>query len=148
MKYYIYALVDPRNGNPFYIGCTINPKQRLSQHQNTKYDSAKENLVREIKRAGLKPQMRILETLDERRLKSGFVEEESIWIETLSHFRLLNQIMPIELRPFSKTNSNLQERTRDLNKGYRLYEITKDYESWGIEMDTLDFLRSTLGLVK
>lgn len=92
--------------------------------------------------------MRILETLDERRLKSGFVEEESIWIETLSHFRLLNQIMPIELRPFSKTNSNLQERTRDLNKGYRLYEITKDYESWGIEMDTLDFLRSTLGLVK
>ncbi len=28
----VYALIDPRDGKPFYIGCTTRPKDRLTAH--------------------------------------------------------------------------------------------------------------------
>lgn len=32
-KVYIYCLIDPRNGKPFYVGATCNPASRYSQHK-------------------------------------------------------------------------------------------------------------------
>lgn len=31
-KRYVYHLVDPRNGEVFYVGQTVNPGQRLQEH--------------------------------------------------------------------------------------------------------------------
>jgi len=63
---YVYALIDPSNGEIFYIGCTVNPATRLSLHiSNSKtYQisyNRKERRIREILAKGLKPELKILE---------------------------------------------------------------------------------------
>lgn len=70
MVHYIYALVDPRNNKPFYIGITNNPKRRLAHHISTcnrpkgKWQRLNTNQRRisEIISSGHKPQMEIVET--------------------------------------------------------------------------------------
>lgn len=64
--HYIYALVDPRTGEPHYVGRTSNPKRRLSHHtdNNGMTTWQKGDWIRELKEQGLKPVMKILEVID------------------------------------------------------------------------------------
>ncbi|MDE3230491.1 MAG: GIY-YIG nuclease family protein [Chloroflexota bacterium] len=63
--HYIYSLLDPRDGTARYIGRTCDPKRRLSQHcaPERLAQSAKADWVRELRDLGLRPRLRILETI-------------------------------------------------------------------------------------
>lgn len=53
---YIYALIDPRDNSPKYIGATSDINKRLRKHLGEKAGTKKTNWLRELFRLGLKPQ--------------------------------------------------------------------------------------------
>ncbi|MFH1573715.1 MAG: GIY-YIG nuclease family protein, partial [Acidobacteriota bacterium] len=67
MKTHIYALVDPRDGEIRYVGKADNPKKRCAQHvreaQHKSDSTEKLNWLRELAEKGLKPEVRVLETI-------------------------------------------------------------------------------------
>ena len=71
--YYVYALLDPRQSppRPFYIGKGVG--SRKYHHANEEGDSAKQERIRQIKEAGLKP--------DEMTLVSGLSEQDAYRVE-------------------------------------------------------------------
>lgn len=49
----IYALINPFNNEPFYVGSTVNPKSRLTTHYLCNEGTIeKRQLIKEIKRCG------------------------------------------------------------------------------------------------
>lgn len=63
--HYVYALTDPRDGAARYIGRTCDPKRRLTQHcaPERLAQSPKADWIRELRGLGLRPRLRILETI-------------------------------------------------------------------------------------
>jgi hypothetical protein len=77
-RWYVYALVDPRDGVVRYIGATWNPRLRLRHHiTSRRMPHPKCAWVTELLALDLEPEMRILET--------GFSEHrtacERKWVE-------------------------------------------------------------------
>jgi len=67
--WYFYALVNPLNGDEFYVGITCEPKSRLKQHINlaqsiTLKQYASSYYIRALLFQGVKPEMRIIETME------------------------------------------------------------------------------------
>jgi len=85
---YIYQLVDPRNGNPFYVGRAVDPATRLSTHisQARRWghldncSNRTRKYIAEMLDAGIKPQMIILEETTEEYTAS----REDFWWRHLS----------------------------------------------------------------
>lgn len=74
--YYIYLLIDPRDNIVRYVGCTINPKARLSGHKSSECvlgsKIEKADWVQSLKKENLMPVMRVVDTcqtVDEVRVK-------------------------------------------------------------------------------
>ena len=61
---YIYALADPRTGRVRYIGKSINPSQRLSNHMNDKSNCHRSHWIQELKLLGLRPELILLESFN------------------------------------------------------------------------------------
>lgn len=97
---YIYALVDPRDGIPRYVGSTINPYVRLSGHiteSNTRSHLIRRcGWIKSIRDAGYYPHMVILEITPSQYTR----EREEFWIESLSHHDLLNGTKRCPLNPY------------------------------------------------
>lgn len=77
--YYIYALIDPRDGTAFYIGKTTNPAARMWKHRGLSgitENAAKKDRVRELLGLSLVPQMQILEEVSWRQSS----QREIFWI--------------------------------------------------------------------
>ena len=64
--YFVYALIDPRTDLAFYIGQTGRPKRRLAGHLRMKTITSA-GYIEELKEAGLKPKMIVLEKFPTRR---------------------------------------------------------------------------------
>ena len=64
-KYTIYALIDPRDHLPFYIGQTADKGKRFEQHCNPKEEDTtlRAKRIREIKANGYIPQIVVLQRL-------------------------------------------------------------------------------------
>lgn len=62
---YIYVLIDPRNEFVRYVGKTKNPNRRLAQHiyESNKIKCHKNNWLKQLLEAGVKPEMVIVESL-------------------------------------------------------------------------------------
>jgi hypothetical protein len=64
--YTIYALIDPRDFTPFYVGCTRFPKRRYTNHLAPRrweiFGGAYESKMKMIQAAGLRPYFGVLET--------------------------------------------------------------------------------------
>ncbi len=73
----IYALVDPRTKLPFYVGKTNNPKVRLKGHRTGRGITPSAKFIREIRSAGYRPDMEILEICDRR----TWPEREAFWVK-------------------------------------------------------------------
>lgn len=77
---YIYALIDPRDGQPRYVGKTIDPTKRLNGHINPKRkcNCHSANWIRQLVKAGFMPEMKIIEEV-----KPGddWKERERFWIQ-------------------------------------------------------------------
>ncbi len=55
----VYALIDDRDGTPFYIGVTLNPAKRESEHRNSFWSDMTQRIVR-IEREGGTASLRAL----------------------------------------------------------------------------------------
>lgn len=80
----IYALIDPRDQTPFYVGATTaRPCERLGSHvtdaRHHRLRSGKCDLIRGILAYGARPEMMALEVV----AQSGWVEAEQFWIANL-----------------------------------------------------------------
>ncbi len=58
LRYYVYLYIDPRDGQPFYIG--KGQSNRAFAHLSAKGDSEKAKRIRAIRKAGYTPQIEIL----------------------------------------------------------------------------------------
>lgn len=61
---YIYGLIDPITAEVRYIGKSIRPKERLTNHMNEVSNCHRSHWLQSLKSIGLKPEMVILEELD------------------------------------------------------------------------------------
>jgi hypothetical protein len=75
----IYALIDPRNFSPFYVGVTRFPQQRLAAHLCpstwAKHGGEYERRMQELKAASLRPYFGVLETTNDRRREAWHIAE-------------------------------------------------------------------------
>lgn len=62
---YIYALTDPFTGDIRYIGKSIRPKERLTNHCNDSSKTWRTNWIQSVLSKGLRPELLILEELDD-----------------------------------------------------------------------------------
>lgn len=88
---YIYALVDPREGEIRYVGKSQNPHHRLCEHyrhSNAKYNPHKYAWLIGLRTIGLAPETKILETVQ----FGAWQDREKFWIAHLKECgaRLLN----------------------------------------------------------
>lgn len=61
---YIYGLVDPRTRGVRYVGQTVSPEQRYSQHVSSTENTPKGVWIQELRSVGLKPDFIILDTTE------------------------------------------------------------------------------------
>ena len=73
---YIYGLVDPRDGEIYYIGKSDDPKRRLVEHIGDVHNKRKRQWIEELDVSGLRPIVIVLE-----KVKSGLCyDKEAAWI--------------------------------------------------------------------
>lgn len=60
---YIYALIDPRDGEVRYIGKSCRPRERLMNHCNEHSRTWRVHWIQQLVSLGLRPTLAILETL-------------------------------------------------------------------------------------
>lgn len=73
----VYALIDPRDERPFYIGRSKDPKRRLIEHMKDRIHSDKNTRICEIKDDGGVPIMLVLGWYEDG------VAAERHWIKTV-----------------------------------------------------------------
>lgn len=79
--YTVYLLIDPRNGDIRYVGCTKYPvKVRLSQHLSCKARPDKFNWICDLKQNGLRPVGHTLLEIPD--CVEAFYQEQ-VWIKRL-----------------------------------------------------------------
>ena len=86
---YIYGLVDPRDNMLRYVGKSIRPLERLSNHLNEKSNCHRSHWLHLLKRNGIKPRIVVLEVVGEGRT---WQEAEREWIAMFREagFNLVN----------------------------------------------------------
>lgn len=75
---YIYALVDPFTKQVRYIGKSIRPKERLTNHCNDRSITWRTNWIQSVLARGKHPELLILQTLDD---TEDWQLAESEWIK-------------------------------------------------------------------
>lgn len=91
-KSYIYALINPLNDQLFYIGKSINPKKRLSNHfcrSNLNKNGLVNTLLRKLKKKNIKPIVKILCVCYIK--NENIMEKRYISIYKNNGYKLLNQ---------------------------------------------------------
>jgi len=73
---YIYGLVDPRSGALRYVGKSIRPLERLTNHMNERSRCHRTNWLASLRRDGVRPRMVILDVTGE----GGWQDVERGWI--------------------------------------------------------------------
>lgn len=92
-KYYVYLLVDPRNGLPFYVGkgkgdrCKHHKREALEGRRGARYA-----VIREILIAGLQVEIRKVKWFDDRR---EALEYETSLIWTIGPKNLTNKALGV-----------------------------------------------------
>ena len=71
MKWYVYILIDPRDGLPFYVGLTRNPKKRSVAHTSD-WCSRARNRCQEIKSAGDHHELEVVAEFSDRTYASQY----------------------------------------------------------------------------
>jgi len=82
MKTSIYCLSDPRDGRVRYIGKSINPANRLTQHRCARRRGYVNNWLKSLRLEGIEPVMDIIEEIESEN-DSDWVRAERFWIVTL-----------------------------------------------------------------
>ena len=83
---FIYALCDPETGEIRYIGQSVDPGHRFYQHCNPD-DTPKGRWIGSLRRKGLLPEMRILDTVPR---KDAYTREEELIVDNAEENDLFN----------------------------------------------------------
>ncbi len=104
MKFYIYALIDPRfPSRYYYIGCTSNLSQRLQQHNGCAHQQQLLQWVKELKNIGLSPSYVVLQAFTS---KENALKAEQKWIKNCRSEFLINKIqIPDVILPTCQNSS-------------------------------------------
>lgn len=131
LGYYVYALIDPRDGTPFYIG--KGRGERYAEHgkeafldagqSNGKKDTSKVERIRAIRSTGLEPVIWIvrhgMETTDE------YTHVEAACIDLLSSFPVERLSQGALRRPNECTWQLTNARKEEVTHGIEELEILK-----------------------
>lgn len=90
--YYVYVYIDPRNYEEFYYG--KGRGERKFAHLHDEHGSEKIKIIREIKRAGLEPIIRVV--------VKGLTEEQALLIEKTFLWKLGRNLANISSGHFSE----------------------------------------------
>ena len=86
MRFTIYAMVDPRDGRPRYVGCSVNVKDRVSSHMSVARTNTPNGAgagpwtiawLRELLADGLRPGVSILQRVD---TEDAAAQAEQAWM--------------------------------------------------------------------
>ncbi len=95
IKYFIYALSDPKDSKIHYVGMSIDPKRRYFDHYHDA--GATSTWIRELIDEGLRPLLSIIEETDVENVR----DREAYWIdfycqqgEPLENKQLASRTMP------------------------------------------------------
>lgn len=137
---YIYALIDPRDNEVRYIGKTINPKKRLSEHlaDSKREYNYKAMWIKSLLKENLNPLIEFLKICP----LSDFVKYETEYIKLYKNYKLTNSdetgqgnigrkrdIIDKMLKPKSKTvyqydiNGNFIKEFKSVREASRLLNI-------------------------
>lgn len=81
---YIYALVDPETEEIRYIGKSIRPKERLTNHMNDRGNCHRTHWLAQLKAKGLKPKLVIFEKV---KAKDDWRVVERAWIAIAERYQ-------------------------------------------------------------
>ena len=100
LKSYVYVYIDPRNGEPFYIG--KGKGNRLFSHLDDKSDTEKVARITEIRNSGHEPQIDIL--------RYGLLDSEAELVEAaaidlMGKAKLTNRVAGYHDRSFGRITS-------------------------------------------
>lgn len=156
LKYYVYAYIDPRNGETFYIG--KGKDDRLFQHLDEQTDSEKVTRIADIRSEGHEPQIDIL--------RYGLTDPEAVLVEaTVIDLIGLNNLTNKQSGHHSKSYGRISSKVLiqmlsaehciiahrallvTINKLYRsdisdleLYEATRGFWTVGAQRNSVDFV--------
>jgi hypothetical protein len=78
---YIYALVNPKDDMPFYVGQTVDLPTRSNEHMLRPPNEDNMRIIDQLNQEGLKPRVEVLEKVQSKR---DLNTRERYWIETLT----------------------------------------------------------------
>ncbi len=143
LKSYVYVYVDPRNGEPFYIG--KGQGNRLFSHLEDQSDTEKVAKIAEIRRQGKEPQIDIL--------RYGLSDSEASLVEAavinmIGKANLTNRIAGYHKRSFGRITSQelitmLAAKPVKVRHKAILITINKLYRS---DMTPLELYEATRGI--
>lgn len=97
---YIYGLVDPTDNIVKYVGSTINPLARWSEHCNEIPYNTKGDWIKKLRKKGKRPYMVLFKFVYIS--KSKRMENYYIW---LYRETVLNKILPNKIKPKNITGA-------------------------------------------
>lgn len=143
LKSYTYVYIDPRNGEPFYIG--KGKGSRLFSHLGDKSETEKAERITEIRRSGKEPQIDVL--------RYGLSPSESALVEAaaidlIGKTNLTNRMAGHHDRSFGRITSQrvitmLKARKVDVRHRTMLITINRLYRS---DMNALELYEVTRGV--
>lgn len=158
LAYYIYCLIDPRDGNIFYVGKGVGNRvfhHALGSLQETETPSDKIALIREIHKSGNQPVYYILRH-NIQTDKQAF-EYEAMAIDLLSLVKLSQQPLTniqggthsseVGLMSLSELKRKYDAQELKTDKPIVLITINKEYEKLKKTLDPEIFLK-TIGIRK
>ena len=123
----IYALLDPETREARYVGKTMNPVQRLTEHCRPGEKTYKGRWIDSLRKRNMRPEFLALEELETPDSNEAWIEAERFWISSLRFMgaRLTNLTEGGEGIPGAKRSEELKERMRILGSGRKHSEVTR-----------------------
>lgn len=151
-NYYVYVYIDPRNLEEFYYG--KGKGSRKNAHLNDDGDSEKAKRIKEIKKAGLSPIIRVI--------ASGLTQEEAFLIETTLIWKLgkfttnlasghfMGKFRPHNTLHLEISGFDFQNGLYYYNVGESVHRFWEDYVEFGFISagQALRFGKAMLGFEK